>query len=85
MKQLGHTKVDLLKLDIEGAEYKVLNSLVEDALQVEVLCVEYDEYFHGSPGFVDRIRSSLQNLIRAGFVIADTPGNANYTLVRSFK
>jgi FkbM family methyltransferase len=39
--ELGHEQIDLLKLDIEGAEYDVLRSIDLQALGVKVLCVEY--------------------------------------------
>jgi FkbM family methyltransferase len=38
MGQLGHTRIDLLKLDIEGAEYEVLSSLPRP--QPACICVE---------------------------------------------
>lgn len=41
-KTNSHEKVKLLKLDIEGAESKVLHTLFEDHLSIEILCVEFD-------------------------------------------
>src|SRR5262245_39936745 len=32
MRELGHDRIDLLKMDIEGAEYEVLQSLAQDGL-----------------------------------------------------
>ncbi len=43
MKDLGHETIDLLKLDIEGAEYEVLDSLHRDAVYPTTLCVEFDQ------------------------------------------
>ena len=40
MKELGHDRLDLLKLDIEGAEYAVLDGLVEAGITPTVLCVD---------------------------------------------
>src|SRR5690606_22369056 len=45
-KKNKHKKIDLLKIDIEGAEYKVLNSISKDKLEVKIICVEFDEMFH---------------------------------------
>ena len=36
-------KIQILKLDVEGAEYAVLKNIVDTGLLPEVLCVEFDE------------------------------------------
>jgi FkbM family methyltransferase len=83
MKELGHSRIDLLKIDIEGAEYKVIESILEDGLDVRVLCVEYDEYFHPlDADFRIRIRASIEGLIARGYTLVYSQGNGNYTLVR---
>ena len=39
MRELNHSRLDLLKLDIEGAEFEVLNSMIEDGVDATVLCI----------------------------------------------
>ena len=41
MEENGHHRIDLLKMDVEGAEYDVLESVDVAALGVAVLCVEF--------------------------------------------
>lgn len=41
MKENGHSMLDILKLDIEGAEYEVIDSVLVDKLPVKILCVEF--------------------------------------------
>lgn len=41
MVELGHTRIDLLKLDIEGAEYEALKPVLAGDLRPPVLCVEF--------------------------------------------
>jgi FkbM family methyltransferase len=84
MQALGHQHLDLLKLDIEGAEYTVLESLVADQLRVDVLCIEYDESHrnHLDRHYLRRIEASLLALVAQGFVvIGKEPDAHNYTLV----
>lgn len=43
LKELRQSKLDLVKLDVEGAEYAVLDSMLADGLLPQVLCVEFDQ------------------------------------------
>ena len=42
-EKLGHDHLDLLKLDIEGAEYEVITSVIRDGPLPDTLCVEFDQ------------------------------------------
>jgi FkbM family methyltransferase len=41
MREFGHAKLDLLKISAEGAEYEILRGVVEDDVDVRVICVEF--------------------------------------------
>lgn len=41
MRNLGHTSIDILKMDIEGAEYAVIRDLLRTSIEVRQLCVEF--------------------------------------------
>ena len=41
MANLGHERIDLLKMDIEGAEYTVLADILRNGIQVRQLLVEF--------------------------------------------
>jgi FkbM family methyltransferase len=45
MQMLGHTEIDLLKIDIEGCEYSVISDIVSDAIPVRQLCVEFHHWW----------------------------------------
>lgn len=84
MGELGHKKLDLLKIDIEGAEYKVIESIIEDGIDIKVICVEYDECFNPLDAeFKDRIRVSVKSLIVNGYSLVCAQGNGNYTFVKN--
>lgn len=42
MKTYNHSKIDLLKLDIEGSEIDVLNKMLDDEIYPKYLCIEFD-------------------------------------------
>jgi FkbM family methyltransferase len=67
MRELGHERIDLLKLDIEGAEYEVLDT-VQD-LGVSVLCVE----MHPTRGTRPAVQA-FRALQAAGFRLVDRRG-----------
>lgn len=46
-KKLGHYKIDLLKIDIEGAEYEFLNTLLSSSMRPKQLLVEFHHRFEG--------------------------------------
>jgi len=83
MARNGHTHLDLLKLDIEGAEYKVLDSMFADGIDVAILCVEFDEYWNALDGdWLQRIRDYVERIIGQGYAMIDAPGNGNYTFLK---
>jgi FkbM family methyltransferase len=41
MQRLGHNRIDLLKMDIEGAEYAVLQDLIRERIPVTQILVEF--------------------------------------------
>lgn len=73
MKERGHLYLDILKLDIEGSEYNVLEDLIaKDYLPFTQLLVEYHNRFLEEKGNVSRQETSrhrmlLEKLRNAGF------------------
>jgi FkbM family methyltransferase len=43
MRENGHARIDLLKMDIEGAEYKVIDEIIEKNIPIRWLCIEFDQ------------------------------------------
>lgn len=44
-EKLGHSRIDLLKMDIEGAEYEVLDGLLQSEVRPQQLLVEFHHRF----------------------------------------
>lgn len=84
MREHGHQRLDLLKLDVEGAEYEVIDSLLADQIDIHILCVEYDEVFNPlDVQYKERIRRSVARLLHYGYVIVALDAKGNYTFVKS--
>jgi len=52
MQQNGHSHIDLLKLDIEGCEYEVIDEILKRRIPVRQLCADFDY------GYVQGVRRS---------------------------
>jgi FkbM family methyltransferase len=79
----AHSTLDLLKLDIEGAEYEVIDSMLEDNILPRVLCVEFDEVHTPiDRHFKKRIRRAIASLKKIGYQIVYIQRSGNYTFVR---
>ena len=84
IKKRGHKKIDLLKIDIEGAEYEVVDSIVEDGVVIDVICVEYDELHNSmNKGYKKRIKKSVSSLIKNDYQLVSVDSLSNYTFVKN--
>jgi len=81
MKKFGHGHIDVLKMDIEGAEYPVLADMLEARLDVRQILVEFHHRFPEVG--VARTRHALQGLRSAGYrIIATTEGAREVSFIR---
>lgn len=67
MRELGHARIDLLKIDIEGAEYGVLDSVLDDTLEIGQICVEFHHFFESIPK--SRTREMIRRLQHHDYVL----------------
>jgi len=81
MKENGHRHIDLLKLDIEGSEYEVIDHLLAQRLPIGQIAVEFH---HGIlPGI--RRRQTILTMVKMmarGYRLVDQTG-ANHTFIRA--
>ena len=61
--EFGHENIDLLKLDIEGAEYEVLSAVLGGQVEPKVLCVE----FHKPSWRIRQMVQMVRQLRRRGY------------------
>ena len=80
MARHAHKEIDLLKIDIEGAEYGVLESILREGVPIRQIAVE----FHNGilPGIPrSRTLGMLMKLFSNGYRIVHK-GGSNHTLMR---
>lgn len=77
MKRLGHVRIDLLKIDIEGSWRQVLNCMLDDRIHPDTICVEFD-----SPAPIWRVRPMVRRLRRVGYELVKRD-KENCVFVRS--
>jgi FkbM family methyltransferase len=81
MRELGHERVDVLKMDIEGAEYSVLRTLDEDGIYPTQILVEFHHRFF--PDGIARTRAAIQCLNKRDYrLVALSPSGEEYTFLR---
>ncbi len=65
MHQLGHDRINLLKIDIEGAEYSVIEDLLAGNLRPDLLLIEFHHRFKGMGA--GKTKHAVKSLRSAGY------------------
>jgi FkbM family methyltransferase len=80
MKMLGHSQIDLLKMDIEGAEYGVLEDMLACRIDVKQLLVEFH---HRWPQIgVNKTKQAIRALNAAGCrIFSVSPSGEEYSFL----
>lgn len=80
MEMNGHDHIDLLKLDIEGAEIKVINKMLDDGIFPKYLCIEFDLYLK-QKDHDNSTQVLIERLQKIGYVIiANENMNVTFSL-----
>ncbi len=83
MTRLGHATVDVVKLEIEGAEYTVIDTIIDDKADVKSILVEFDEVYNANDkAYHFRIKKSCDRLKKAGYVLVHSTHNMKRTFIR---
>jgi FkbM family methyltransferase len=65
MRDLGHDHIDLLKMDIEGTEYEVIDEILSKQIRVDQILVEFHHRFPGIG--MEKTLSAVAALRSAGY------------------
>lgn len=79
MKERKHTRIDLLKMDIEGFEYDVIDHLLQNSIDVKQICVEFHHFMENIPRRKTTI--AISNLRKRGYIMIYKTRN-DYTFFR---
>lgn len=81
-RMLGHRRIDLLKMDIEGAEYEVIGDLLNSGIHASQLLIEFH---HRWPEIgCAKTREIVRRLNQAGYQIFHvSPGGDEYSFQRA--
>jgi FkbM family methyltransferase len=82
MNRLHHEQIDLLKMDIEGAEYRVLSDLLASNIPIRQILVEFHHRWQELG--VERTRTAVRALNDAGYLIFGvSPTGEEYSFLRA--
>ncbi len=73
MQEYNHKKIDILKMDIEGSEYAVIQDILKENLEIGQILVEFHHRFKGIG--IDKTNLAIKSLEAAGyglFAVADS-------------
>lgn len=76
MAELGHDRIDLLKIDIEGAEHTVIAAMLDTGIRPKVLCTEIDQ-----PVSFTRYWRTINRILASGYRLIAADG-WNYSFLR---
>jgi FkbM family methyltransferase len=83
MSELRHDHLDLLKMDIEGAEFEVIQDLASCGLRVDQLLVEF-HYHRGDRLAMERVRATIRVLESMGLLLfARSSGGHEFSFART--
>ena len=67
MRELSHDRIDLLKMDVEGFEYEVLQSMLETSLRPPQIAVEFHHRMYGYD--LAATNEAVKSLRQNGYVL----------------
>lgn len=73
MKELGHKNIDIIKMDIEGSEYYVLNDILNSNIIIDQIIIEFHHRFPNIG--IAKTKEAIAKLNNSGYKIAAISDN----------
>lgn len=81
LHSLGHREIDLLKMDIEGSEYEVIDDILKSGISVKQILVEFHHRFEGVG--MGATEKAVRALNRAGYrIFSISPSGEEVSFLR---
>ena len=81
MKELGHSHIDLLKMDIEGAEYPVVTDFLKEGIRPTQVLIEIHHRFQHLS--LDHTKNMVKELNDAGYkIFSISPFGQEYSFIK---
>jgi len=81
MRELGHDKIDLVKMDIEGAEYGVIEDIILSKINVSQVLIEFHHRFPEIG--IKKTKLSINQLRKAGYSLFHvSPSGEEYSFIK---
>ena len=83
ISSFGHKKIDILKMDIEGSEFNVLESIFLSNIEIDQILIEFHDRL-----FVDgeKRRKNAENILRSNgfkiFAVSDSLEEVSFIRTR---
>ena len=69
MEILNHSRIDILKMDIEGSEYSVIEDIVKSDLDIRQILVEFHHGIHHIHANLQDTKRSINILNESGYLV----------------
>lgn len=80
MRENSHSHIDLLKMDVEGSEYSVIDNILKENISIKQICVEVHHRFSGMG--IGKTQKMVQELNKKGFyIVAISDTKEEYTFI----
>lgn len=82
LDRLGHTRLDILKMDIEGSEYGVVDDIARTGYDIDQILIEFH---HRMPQIGEaRTLAAIATLNKAGYKVFNiAPNSEEYSFIRA--
>lgn len=81
--ELGHNHIDVLKMDIEGSEFEVIDSILLSTIKIDQILIElHERFFADGKSKVIKLLKTLKDNGYAVFAVSDSFAEVSFIRIR---